>query len=216
LPNWFKIIWWSALVAAMSLYLLQRYPMLVAGRSEPVDVVVFLVWIALCLMPFFQEMSFFGLRFSQTIDELKTQVAEQMNSLRSEIRNSIDIRPQISTQFNLPSPPPDSQLPALEEQIRRAVGEEFQRRGAEPPPSPASSLDAVDSDLSLMFSARYHIERELRRLASELEYVGQPRYPITRLTEMLADLGLLRRCLGRSGNLKKDGGWPRAIFVESR
>ena len=26
----------------------------------------------------------------------------------------------------------------------------------------------------------------------------------------------LRRCPGRSGNLKKDGGWPRAIFVESR
>jgi hypothetical protein len=51
LPNWFKVIWWFALSALISMYLFTRYPELAKGHAVPADIFVFLVWTALLLAP---------------------------------------------------------------------------------------------------------------------------------------------------------------------
>jgi len=184
LPNGFKVAWWILLLVVIGAYLLRRYPEVVAGRSAPIDAVVFLVWVALCLMPFFQEMSFLGFQFKQAMDDLKKEVAAQVSSLKADVRNSTDLRSQINPQFYLQSPPPpDSLLPAIEEHIRKVVAD-LQPPAAPQSPTPTGIEPATD-DVNGMFWARYQIERELRRLGGEGDYVGPPTSNIPRLLQGL-------------------------------
>lgn len=74
-PNWFKIIWWLLLLAALTLFLYSRLPSLAAGGAVSADIVIFLVWIGLALAPIFPEIELFGLRLKQEIDQIKREVA---------------------------------------------------------------------------------------------------------------------------------------------
>jgi CRP-like cAMP-binding protein len=72
----------------------------------------------------------------------------------------------------------------------------------------------VENDRGIILNAPIN-QRDLADL------VAASRPKVNVVLKGLAKRGALiqegrRRCLGRSGNLKKDGGWPRAIFVESR
>lgn len=166
LPNWFKVLWWVAVTAAITAFLLARYPDLVIGRATAADVVGFLVWVGLLLAPVFQEMEFLGFKFKQEVQKLKDEVKSEIQSVRAEIRNAVDIRTTFSPQISIPAPPPDSQLPGLETRIRSAVADALEAQGVrQPPPIPADLQ--VSDDVMFMFGVRYAIERELRRLARE-------------------------------------------------
>jgi hypothetical protein len=58
LPNWAKVVWWICLFLALTAYLVSRHTALVRGDSVPADIFVFLVWMALVLVPIFQEVEF--------------------------------------------------------------------------------------------------------------------------------------------------------------
>ena len=100
-PNWFRISWWALLLSLVSFYLYFRLQSMWMGSSNGMDVVVFLVWIVLLLAPLFQEVNVFGLRFKQQVDALTAHIDNQMLTLRSEIRNSVDVQSQISPQFTI-------------------------------------------------------------------------------------------------------------------
>ncbi len=97
LPNWFKILWWILLLIGLSVFLLKRYSDLIVGKPAGIDMLVMVVWLALLLMPLFQEVSLFGLTFKKEFEALKTNVKDEVASIRAEIRNSVDIQTQIST-----------------------------------------------------------------------------------------------------------------------
>ena len=61
LPNWFKILWWIILLVIVSVFLYNRYPDLTTGSATTADTFIFLIWVALCLLPLFEELSFFGI-----------------------------------------------------------------------------------------------------------------------------------------------------------
>jgi hypothetical protein len=82
--DWFKIPWWFLLTASLTWLLYNKYPDLIAGHAAPVDVFFFAVWVALMLVPLFQEVSFLGVRFKQQVEELKSFVATQIGEIRSE------------------------------------------------------------------------------------------------------------------------------------
>jgi hypothetical protein len=168
LPNWLKIVWWLALAVAVTSYLWTRYPDLFAGRAVAADVVVFLVWIALLLAPIFQEVELFGVRMKQTVEQMKQELKSEIHSVRTELRNAVDVRTVFSPQIFAPAPPPDSQLPGLEARIRTAVTEVLAAHGIRQP-TPVPTDLAVDNNVALLFAARYGIEKELRRLARERE-----------------------------------------------
>jgi hypothetical protein len=62
LPNWFKIAWWCLLTLGVTWVLYKRYPELIAGHAAPVDIFVFAIWVALMLVPLFQESQFLRLQ----------------------------------------------------------------------------------------------------------------------------------------------------------
>ena len=165
-PNWFKVVWWLALSTLVSIYLVARYPELAQGHAVPADIFVFLVWTALLLAPLYSEVEFFGLKFKQELEKAKNEIKAEIVSVRTELKNAVDVSPTISPQFMFPAPAPDSQLGDIEKRIRKAVDEAFAANGVTPPaPGPTGN---VSEDVMFLFSTRYGLEKELRRLAESL------------------------------------------------
>jgi hypothetical protein len=191
LPNWFKVVWWVGLSGVVSAYLIARYPDLVTGRAALADIIVFLVWVALLVVPIFQEVELFGLRFKQEIHTLKEELKTEIHSVRAELRNAVDVRTTFSPQITIPAAPPDSQLPDLETRVKAAVAEALAAHGVrQPVPVPADL--AVADDISFLFAARYGIERELRRLARERQLeVGVRHVGGMQLSRTLVQAGVI-------------------------
>jgi hypothetical protein len=164
LPTWFKLLWWLLITGLTGLFFYSRLPAISAGDATTVDVFVFLVLVALMLVPIFQEVSFFGLKFKQTIDDLQKNIATQLAVFRADIQTTISNTSNINV--TLPSPPPDDQLPDLEERIRGAVSEALQEQGLSPTPTPSATVPKADENTVFLFKTRHTIEKKLRRIAS--------------------------------------------------
>lgn len=189
LPNWFKITWWLLLSGTVTTYLFARYPELAVGRAVPADVIVFLVWIALLLTPIFHEFEFFGMKFRQEIQKVKEEFKTDIQSIRADIRNAIDVHTTFSPQITIPAPPPDAMLPNLETHVKAAVAEALAVRGVLQSPPIPTDLSVTD-DISFLFTVRYGIERELRRLTRERQLEVR-RVGIAQLSRALVQAGVI-------------------------
>lgn len=191
LPTWFKVLWWIIITALTAWLFSSRIPAILQGNSAPVDVFVFLVLVALMLTPIFQEVSFFGLKFKQSIDELQKQISTQLAVFKSEIQTTISS----SNNFNVtlsPPAPSDDRLPELETRIRAAVSEAMQEEGMAYRANRQSSLPKVDDDTIFLFQTRYTIERKLRNISSSFANMPDRRFiPIIQLTSLLMKQELL-------------------------
>ena len=176
LPNWFKIVWWIALVGVLTFFLRERLPDLLSGKAVAADIAVFGVWMALLLAPLFSEVTLLGITLKNEIEELKGHIATQLSEVRADIRSSIDVRATVSPTFNMATAPSDAQLPAIEAQVKAAVAAALAEHGR---PINAGQVNlAVPDDVSLLFSTRFHIESELRRISSGREFGLDPRRPV--------------------------------------
>jgi hypothetical protein len=186
LPNWFRIAWWLLLTSLLSAFLYERYPDLVAGSASVVDVIVFLIWIALLLAPLFNEVSLLGITLKQQIDELKSSVSTQI----ADLRTTVDVRSSINQQFTMPLPASDAKLPEIEAMLKKTLTDILAEQGREQGKTKNVSAPA---DVALLFAARYSIEKELRRIADGRQLFSGiasllPRsFPASRLSTILVD-----------------------------
>lgn len=189
LPNWVKVVWWLVLVGALSYFLRERLPDLIAGKAAAADVAVFGVWMALLLAPLFTEVTLLGITLKNEIEELKGQLSAQIADVRSDIRNAIDVRTTFSPTFNVPAPPTDAQLPQLEAQIKAAVTAALKEHGRAAPPKDLN----VPDDVTFLFRTRFHLESELRRLSSRVKGSSPQKrsMPVHVLSRSLVETGLL-------------------------
>ena len=99
-PNWFRILWWVLLLIPLTLFLIQRYSDLVAGRAVSADIVVLLIWVGLALAPVFQEVHLFGFKLKQEVQEIHNK----LDSL--ELKMDASATSQLNQQlfFQAPSP----------------------------------------------------------------------------------------------------------------
>ena len=159
LPNWFKICWWIFLIILMIVILYPRYSNFLSGQASSIDLVVFIILVALMITPLFEEFSLLGFSFKKEIEKLKSDVKEEVASLKNEIHNSVNFNPQ----FIYPAPPPDSQLPDLEERVKNAVESVLENQGINRISLQTPQIDTPD-DASYLFNVRYNMEKELRRI----------------------------------------------------
>lgn len=187
-PNWFRIAWWVALLLGLSYMLSFRLGAIASGQAVPADVFIFLIWVALLLVPLFGELSFFGITLKQQVKELADQVA----GLQNEIRNTVDVRTQINPVFQMPAPPPDSQLPLIEQRLRTVLQDVLRTHGIDQAQVKPAILD-VPEDVAYLFKARYEIERELRRIWRHQIQGDEGRRPLPtfHIVRTLASEGLL-------------------------
>ena len=86
LPNWFKIAWWVILLILTTTILYKRYDAITSGLSVPADVFIFMIFVALMLVPIFSEFEFFGIKLKKEIDDLKNEVNVKIGDLKNDIR----------------------------------------------------------------------------------------------------------------------------------
>jgi hypothetical protein len=200
-PNWFKIIWWLLLTGGLSFFMWRRLAHLVGGKATSFDIVAFVIWVGLLLAPVFAEVELWGLKLKQEIASVKEHVDRQVQSLRADIRNSVDIRSQFSPNITLMAPPPDAQLPKIEEQLRLTLERELESYGLERQP-PLEVSPTVPGDAVLFFEVRYSIEKELRRIWERRFPPGSEGrnlpLPIHQMTSALVDGQFISPQLGRA------------------
>lgn len=192
IPNWLRVITWIALFGFLTFLVSQRYHAIIQGSTNAFDIIIFLIWIALIAAVIFKEVDFFGVRLKREIDNLRTDLKEQITTLRSEIHNTITTRTEISPRIYFPSPPSDAELPSIEERIKPILDRALQERGIEPR-KPTPPEEFVPDSTQYLFSVRYAIETELRRL---LKPQWEPRerrqyMPTIRMARTLHNMGIL-------------------------
>ncbi|OAZ03295.1 hypothetical protein [Flavobacterium succinicans] len=165
LPNWFKITWWIILLLLTGVILFKRYEAITTGQSVPADVFIFLIFVALMLVPIFSEIEFFGLKLKKEIEELKSDINVKFGDIKNEIRTSQNqtLNQTIRAYGQYGPPPPDSKLPELEEEIDRIVKAKLQEHGVFIDQPLTSRIDVPEDNLT-MFKVRYNIENQLRRI----------------------------------------------------
>jgi hypothetical protein len=191
LPNWFKIGWWVILTGLAAWLFYSRLQAISAGRTAPVDIFIFLVLVALLLVPIFQEVSFFGLKFKQVIDDLKQNIATQLMVFKAEIQTTMNNTSNVNVMLPQ-SAPPDDQLPDIEQRIRAAVSEALKQEGFSPTHQVGPEAFRVDDKTDFLFRARHTIESRLRKIASVYVDLPQRRtVPVTQLSGALVKQQLL-------------------------
>lgn len=185
--KWLRLAWGGLLVVVLSTFLLSRHPELRAGHATPADIVVFLVWMALLLSPLFTEVSILGVSVKREIQELRNEVRQEVAS----IKTAIDVRNTFAPQIFLPAPPPDSQLPMIEEQVRNAVQQALAAQGGVA--RPQEEAPVLGDAVGLLFHTRYNMERELRRIAKGRDLVRDSLrpYPPMQIARLLEQADLL-------------------------
>jgi hypothetical protein len=161
----FKVAYWLALIAMLSWFLSLRLADAIAGRATAADTLVFAIWIALLLAPLFAEVELLGIKLKQEVEKVKEEVKRDIASLKAEITSAIDVRTNISPTFYL-TPPPDTQIPAIAQEVRRAVASEGVEPGAG---SRGPTFHGLDPDTLFLIATRRNLEMELRRIAEGRE-----------------------------------------------
>jgi len=194
IPNWAKLVWWAVLVGTLTYFLWARLPDLLSGKAAVADIAVFGVWMALLLSPLFTEVELFGVTLKNEIEELKEDLTAQIGNIRSDIRNAVDIRATVSPIFNMPSPPTDSELPKMLEEMKSAISSAFAERGL--PPTTQVNIN-VPEDAAFLFETRYNIEREIRRICAQSHVRNVPAPGFQMVRELMA-AGVLPQDLGHA------------------
>jgi hypothetical protein len=192
-PAWltFRNVWWVVITALTAIFFCTRISAIAGGASAPVDVFIFLVLVALLLAPIFKEVSFFGLKFKQAIDDLQKQISTQLSVFKAELQTTIVSSNNVNVNFP-PSPPPDDQLPGLETRIRGIVTDFLREEDIPVRQRTEPEAFEVDANTEFLFRARHAIEKKLRHIASQ--YADLPErgaIPIGRLTSVLVRQELL-------------------------
>ncbi|TGN18853.1 hypothetical protein [Leptospira idonii] len=160
--NWFKIIWWVILLIILALILSTRINSIINGSSVPADILIFLIFIALMLVPIYSEIEFFGIKFKQELEDLKNHLDLKISDIKNDFRNQQS--QSLTTNFNsFGPPPPDISLPQLTEEIERIVRTRLTELGTHQEGETNLQIEVPENNLQL-FKIRFNIESELRRI----------------------------------------------------
>lgn len=162
-PEEYKLPYWICLLVLFLVVIIYR--VFTSGLTSTLDIIIVFIWIALLLMPLFQEINIFGLKLKREIDNLKTDLSSQITSLRTEVQNSVNIGMNQKQNINIyQSPPPDEDLPEIEEHLKPIIEEYAENSGFQK--TEEFPDQEVSEDVKFLFSTRYLIENELRRIWS--------------------------------------------------
>lgn len=162
-PNWFKITWWIILLILTGTILLKRLDAITSGQSVPADVFIFLIFVALMLVPIFAQIELFGIKLKKDIEELKQDISIKLGDIKNDIRNTQTQTLHQTIQQGYGPPPPDNKLPELENEIDRIVKAKLIEHGVTVDEHLVSRIDVPDDNLQ-MFKVRYSLENQLRRI----------------------------------------------------
>lgn len=197
--KWFMYIWWGVLILCDVVLLHSRFASIKEGAITAFDTIVIAVFVILVLIPFFSEISFLGLTIKKDIAELKKDVKEEIKDIRQYVANNVDNKFNASLSFGQSmAPPPDEQLDELEGRIKVIMRDVLTEKGITKAPALAGDFD-VPEKTRVLFSARYLLEKELRRIWKSRFAPGEDTkrlYPLHNMIYILVDNKIIPSSLG--------------------
>lgn len=185
--NNFKVVWWAVLVIALGAYLYLRQDQLVGGNPTYFDVVVFLVWMAVCLAPIFKDVKLFGLELKQDIEQLKKDISHQLALMKVELQSSIDVSSSNTSHVHInsgiPIPANDAEIP----DIRQKIAETLREFGIGAGKAGLADLDFahdIQKESIDLFKVRLSFELLINEY-SRLNGIDPRRYPMHRVLREL-------------------------------
>lgn len=202
-PKWFnKFIYWISLILLLIVIIIIRAKYF--NLNSPMDFVLILILFVLLLLPLFEEISIFGLRFKRELDSLRTDLKGQIINLRSEIQNSINIRNETTQNIIIPGYISDEQIKKIEENRKNTLGHVLSDKGIVITEEPLNL--EVEDEVQYLFKVRYNIEKEIRRIYDNyidipLDEKQKKRFSVLR---MLIDLRNFEIIDSRSFNIIRE------------
>ncbi|WP_173917570.1 hypothetical protein [Halobacillus sp. Marseille-Q1614] len=167
--NKFKIIWWLCLLLISVSLLLLRFESLTSARAQPFDYLIFVLFIVLAFLPFFAEMSLFGLTFKKELEEVQEQIATSLNEIKFLLNNTNSNNLYFSNELN-------------EEQLKELKGSIVMEK---PKLSATQVTEEINSKTMKLFKIRYSLEKELKRMAARKLDLQQASIPIPEMANVL-------------------------------
>jgi hypothetical protein len=152
------------LTVGLTAFLYMRLTALVSGSASPFDMLAFVVWACLMLAPVFTEVEMLGFKLKQEIASMKQHVDKQIEGLRADIHNSVDVRSHFSPQITFTTPPSDAQLPEIEKRLLNTLEETLKSYDLKRKKEDDGAPPEVPQDNVYFFQVRYSIEKELQRI----------------------------------------------------
>lgn len=195
IPAWFKLAWWLALTLLVSaVFAAYSLPYVLANDLGALDYITLGLLVLLLFMPLVSEFNIFGVSFKRELDEFKSDVKSQLLSLRADVQNSASFTTQINPHLYFGALPTDRQLAEKERQAKPLVREELKGRGVKRAPARLEEQVAVPEANRLLFSVRFEIEKQLKRIAVERE-LASPRglrlVPALRIAQWMLEEGMI-------------------------
>ncbi|MEL4249149.1 hypothetical protein [Shewanella xiamenensis] len=185
--NNFKVVWWAILVIALGAYLYLRQDQLVDGKPTYFDVVVFLVWMAVCLAPIFKDVKLFGLELKQDIEQLKKDISHQLSLMKVELQSSIDVSSSNTSHVHInsgaPIPANDAEIPDIKQQIAETL-RDFGFGVGKTDKSELHFANDIQKESIDLFKVRLSFERLINEY-SRLNGIDPRRYPTHRVLREL-------------------------------
>lgn len=174
IKTWLKSIWWLILVILLILVLSKRIIFILNGTAQPFDIFLFLILVSLLLIPLFQEIELFGIKFKRELEEVKKELTNHIISLRTDINNKIDLQNQSNQNFyiNPQNIPKDSELSELKKSFDKLI-EELHQENKKNFFSKNEVQVSITDDTNFLFSVRYSIEDELRNILKRLNIFSE-------------------------------------------
>lgn len=191
LPNWFKIAWWIFLTLLLGFILCFRIDQIISGEAVIFDIILFLVFTSLLLVPLFKEIDLFGMvSLKAEVEDLKTSIKIKLGEIKNEIK--LNQSQVVNHTIHNTPPPPDSMLPQLKSQIDKLV--KNQPKVVEEPTT--NYHTGVPRDNIELFKVRFNIENQIHRIWSgryeSNEHFGEHRrFSLTRLMKDLSDAEII-------------------------
>jgi hypothetical protein len=183
--NNFKTVWWAILVIALGAYLYLRQNDLIGGNPTYFDVIVFLVWISVCLAPIFKDIKLFGLELKQDIEQLKKDISHQLSLMKVELQSSIDVSSSNTSHVHInsgtPIPASDAEIPDIKQQIAETLKEFGIGKAGQTELFFTQDIQQESIDL---FKVRLSFERLINEY-SRLNGIDPRRYPMHRILREL-------------------------------
>ncbi|MCP3029871.1 hypothetical protein LF817_00805 [Halobacillus sp. A1] len=163
--NQFKVIWWVFLLIFSALVLMSRYDYLTSADAQTFDYLIFCLFIVLAFIPFFAEMSLFGLSFKKELEEVQEEMTEALNEIKL-ILNTTN-----SNNLYFSSGLPEGQLKQLEKSILAESPKNFTAQH--------QPVDRLNESLIRLFELRRSLGKELKSIVREhigesVEFIGTP------------------------------------------
>lgn len=156
--NWFKIGWWILIILISGFILYKRIDAIFKGNAISIDIIIFIVFIALMLVPVFSEIDLFGIKLKQEIEELKEYINIRLGDIKNELHSN-HVQSVYIQDYKIPSP--ESKLVDIERKIKTEISPELKSYHL------IKELNEIPDNNLLLFKVRYNIETELRRIWKE-------------------------------------------------